>query len=149
MRLRQIVIGMFLTIAMAFSLNGCRLVFEPEVDAVSRMMASMPTGENRVVREMCDGEDVCKQLLRLASVIRSDWYGRVKDFYEIEEVEIADDTGYSYVHMSLRLPGAGRDQATMLKLVFEMERIKFRWHIYSVDGIDEFLRRAERARGIL
>ena len=29
------------------------------------------------------------------------------------------------------------------------ERIKLRWHIYQVDGIEEFLRRAERARGIL
>ena len=102
-----------------------------------------------MVRELCDGEEVCKQLTRLAGLIRSEWYGRVKDFYDIELVEIAEDTGYSYVHLNLRLPGSGRDPETLLPLVFEMERIKFRWHIYSVDGIDEFLRRAERARGIL
>ena len=149
MRLRQVVIGTVLSLAAAFSLAGCRLVFEPEVDAISRMMASMPTGDNRVVRELCDGEEVCKQLARLSGLIRSEWYGRVKGFYEIEEVEIADDTGYSYVHINLRIPASGHDQETRLPLVFEMERIKFRWHIYSVDGIEEFLRRAERARGIL
>ena len=37
-----------------FSTTGCRLIFEPDVDAVSRLFASMPTGENRVVRELCD-----------------------------------------------------------------------------------------------
>ncbi len=149
MKLHQIMRSLFITLAAAFIFTGCRLVFEPDVDAVSRMMASMPTGENRVVRELCDGEEVCKQLNRLAGLIRSEWYGRVKDFYDIELVEIAEDTGYSYVHLNLRLPGSGREPETRLPLVFEMERIKFRWHIYSVEGIDEFLRRAERARGIL
>ena len=149
MRIRQKLIGLALVIVSAISLTGCRLVFEPDVDAITRMMASMPTGDNRVVRELCDGEEVCKQLNKVAGIVRSEWYGRVKSFYEIELVELAEDTGYSYVHLNLRLPASGNTQETWLPLVFEMERIKFRWHIYSVDGIDEFLRRAERARGIL
>ena len=149
MRFRQIFLSVALVLFSVVMLGGCRLVFEPDVDAVSRMMASMPTGESRVVRELCDGEEVCKQLSKLATLIRSEWYGRVKDFYDTELVEVAEDTGYSYVHVNLHLPGYGNVKATRMPLVFEMERIKFRWHIYDVDGLDEYLRRAERARGIL
>ena len=47
------------------------------------------------------------------------------------------------------LPERSNGPDPKIPLVFEMERIKLRWHIYQVDGIEEFLRRAERARGIL
>ena len=57
-----------------FSTTGCRLIFEPDVDAVSRLFASMPTGENRVVRELCDGEEVCRQLNSLYGLVKSEWY---------------------------------------------------------------------------
>ena len=36
-----------------FSTTGCRLIFEPDVDAVSRLFASMPTGENQIGRASC------------------------------------------------------------------------------------------------
>ena len=147
MKLKHTLFCILLLLTMC-SCFGCRLVFEPDVDAVARMFASMPTGDSRVIRELCDGEDVCKKLHSLYGLIRSDWYGRAKDFYEFEYVEVAEDTGYSYVHVKLRLPAGGGQRDTMMP-VFEMERIKLRWHIYSVDGIEEFLRRAERARGIL
>ena len=146
--MRKVILGIFLTVVMVLSM-GCRLVLEPDVDAVSRLFASMPTGENRVVREFCDGDDVCKKLNQLAGVVRSEWYQPKKDFYEFDFVEVAEDTGRSYVHVKIRLPASGSQRETKLPLVFEMERIKLRWHIYKVDGIDEFLRRAERARGIL
>ena len=148
MRYRNIFLGLFF-VFMTLTMGGCRLVFEPDVDAVARLFASMPTGDNRVVREFCDGEDVCQKLTQLAGLVRSDWYANKKDFYQLEMVEIAEDTGYSYVHAKIRLPAGGSERETMLPLVFEMERIKFRWHIYSVDGIEEFIRRATRARGIL
>lgn len=148
MKLKTALLSLLLLLVMCTTM-GCRLIFEPDVDAVSRLYASMPTGENRVVRELCDGDDVCRKLINLAGFVRSDWYGRAKDFYEFEFVEVAEDTGYSYVHTKIRLPAGNGESETMLPLVFEMERIKFRWHIYSVDGIEEFLRRAERARGIL
>ena len=125
------------------------LAFEPEEDAVSRMIASMPTGDNRVVRELCEGDTVCTQLSLLSGIIRSDWYANKKDFFVIDSVEMAEDTGYSYVYVKIRLPASGNQRETMLDLVFEMERIKLRWHIYNVKGLDEFLRRANRARGIL
>lgn len=148
MKLKGVLLS-FLLLLTALPLGGCRLVFEPEVDAVARLFASMPTGDNRVVREFCDGDDVCAKLNRLAGIIRSDWYANKKDFYEFEEVVIAEDTGYSYVSVKIRLPAGGSERETMLPLTFEMERIKLRWHIYQVDGIEEYLRRAERARGIL
>ena len=144
---RLILVLMFLSVM--FSTMGCRLVFEPEEDAVSRLFASMPTGDNRVVRELCDGEKVCSQLAQLASIIRSEWYANKKDFYVIKEVEVTEDTGYSYVYVDIRLPASGSQRETMLPLKFEMERIKLRWYIYDVEGLDEFLRRASRARGIL
>ena len=146
--MKRFFLGLLL-IFVAFSTAGCRLVFEPDVDAVKRLFASMPTGDNRVVREFCDGEDVCQKLSQLAGFIRSDWYANKKDFYQFEMVEVAEDTGYSYVHVKIRLPAGGSEREAMLPLVFEMERIKFRWHIYHVDGIEEFIRRATRARGIL
>lgn len=146
--MKKVVLGIILTAVMIMSM-GCRLVFEPDVDAVARLFASMPTGENRVVRELCDSDDACTKLNRLAGVIRSEWYAPKKDFYEFEFVEVAEDTGRSYVHAKIRLPASGSQRETMMPLVFEMERIKLRWHIYKVDGLDEFLRRAERARGIL
>ncbi|MBQ9395357.1 MAG: hypothetical protein IJU23_07555 [Proteobacteria bacterium] len=146
--MKKVILGIFLTVVMVLSL-GCSLVFEPDVDAVSRLFASMPTGDNRVVREFCDGDDVCKKLNQLAGVVRSSWYQPKKDFYEFEFVEVAEDSGRSYVHVKIRLPASGSQRETQLPLVFEMERIKLRWHIYKVEGIDEFLRRAERARGIL
>ena len=132
-----------------FSVSGCRLAFEPAEDAVERLITSMPTGDNIRVREMCDGEDVCKKLNQLSGLIRSEWYNAQKGFFEIQEVEFDEETKYSYVHVTLRIPPSGSQRETTLPLVFEMERIKLRWHIYSVDGIEEFLRRAERARGIL
>ena len=132
-----------------FSVSGCRLAFEPAEDAVSRLLTSMPTGDNIRVREMCDGEDVCKKLNQLSGLIRSEWYNAQKGFYELEEVEFDEESKYSYVHVKLRIPPTGSQRETTLPLVFEMELIKLRWHIYRVDGIEEFLRRAERARGIL
>lgn len=129
--------------------TSCRLVFEPDVDAVNRLMRSMPTGEHRVVEEMCDGEQVCNHLNQLASLISSNWYASSKDFFTFDHVEIAEDTNYSYVYIKLRIPASGSQREQMLPLVFEMERIKLRWHIYRVDGLAEFLRRATRARGIL
>ena len=47
-----------------------------------------------------------------------------------------------------RMPAGDGKKETKLPIVFEMERIKLRWHIYRAQGLDEFLRRAERARGI-
>ena len=132
-----------------FSTTGCRLIFEPDVDAVSRLFASMPTGENRVVRELCDGEEVCRQLTSLYGLVKSEWYNAQKGFYNIKRVEIAEDTGYSYVYVDIKLRDSASGRENFLPLVFEMERIKLRWHIYSVDGLPEFLRRAERERGIL
>ena len=131
------------------SLSGCRLILEPESDAVKRVLSHFPTGDYRHAREMCDGEDVCKKLNALGSLIASDWYNAKSGFFEITSIERAEDTGYSYVHVDLNIPASGGQRATKLPLIFEMERVKFRWHIYSVDGIDEFLRRASRARGIL
>ena len=148
MKLKHLALSIFFLLSV-FTMSGCNLVFEPDVDAVARLFASMPTGDNRVIREMCDGEDVCRDLSKLSTVIRSDWYGTKKDFYEFEEVEIAEDTGRSYVHVKIRLPGSGSSEETMLPLVIEMERIKLRWHVYNVRKLDDFLRRAERARGIL
>ena len=132
-----------------FSTTGCRLIFEPDVDAVSRLFASMPTGENRVVRELCDGEEVCRQLNSLYGLVKSEWYNAQKGFYNIKRVEIAEDTGYSYVYVDIKLRDSASGRENFLPLVVEMERIKRRWHIYSVDGLPEFLRRAERERGIL
>ena len=148
MKLKYLILTLLCALVM-ISTMGCRLVFEPEVDAVSRLFASMPTGDNRVVREFCDGEKVCKQLNQLAGMIRSDWYQPKKDFFTFDEVQIDEESGYSYVYVNLRLPSSGSQRETNLPLTFEMERIKFRWHIYKVDGLDEYLRRAERARGIL
>ena len=128
---------------------GCQLVFEPSSDAVSRLFASMPTGDTRVVRELCDGEDVCKKLATLSSIIRSDWYNASKGFYNIKSIEIAADTGRAYVHVDLILPTRSIGRDTNVELVFEMERIKLRWHIYKVTGIEDFIRRAERERGDL
>ncbi len=133
----------------AMSLSGCRLILEPESDAVARILSHFPTGDYRHAREMCDGEEVCKKLNALGSLISSDWYNARSGFFEITSIERAEDTGYSYVHVDLSIPASGGQKATKLPLIFEMERVKFRWHIYSVDGIDEFLRRASRARGIL
>ncbi len=147
MKLRYLFFAFVLSLA-ALSTSGCRLVFEPDVDAVARLFASMPTGETRVIRELCDGDKVCKDLNRMASFIKSDWYGSKRDFYQFEEVEILESNGRSYVHVKVRLPSGG-GRTSMYPLVFEMERIKFRWHIYSVKGLDEFNRRAERERGIL
>ena len=132
-----------------FSTSGCRLIFEPDVDAVTRLFASMPTGENRVVRELCDGEEVCRQLNSLYGLVKSEWYNAQKGFYNIKRVEIAEDTGYSYVYVDIKLRDSASGRENFLPLVFEMERIILRWHIYSVDGLPEFLRRAERERGIL
>ncbi len=132
-----------------FSTSGCRLIFEPDVDAVTRLFASMPTGENRVVRELCDGEEVCRQLNSLYGLVKSEWYNAQKGFYNIKRVEIAEDTGYSYVYVDIKLRDSASGRENFLPLVFEMERIQLRWHIYSVDGLPEFLRRAERERGIL
>ncbi len=143
-----LLLGLFFILTM-FSMSGCRLAFEPAEDAVSRLLTSMPTGDDIRVREMCDGEDVCNKLYRLSSLIRSEWYNAQKGFYEVEEVEFDEESKYSYVHIKLRIPASGSQRETVLPLVFEMERIKLRWHIYTVDGIEEFLRRAERARGIL
>ena len=148
MKLKQLLLALICLVVM-FSTMGCRLVFEPEEDAVSRMFASMPTGVNRVVRELCDGDTVCTQLSQLASIMRSDWYANKKDFFVIDSVEVTEDTGHSYLYAKIRLPASGNQRETMLELVFEMERIKLRWHIYNVKGLDEFLRRASRARGIL
>lgn len=145
---KNILLGVILTFVMVLSM-GCRLVFEPDVDAVARLFASMPTGDSRVIRELCDGDKACSNLAKLSGVVRSEWYMPKKDFYEFEYVEVAEDTGYSYVHVKINLPASGHQRATTLPLVFEMERVKLRWHIYKVDGLDEFLRRAERARGIL
>ena len=147
-KMKHLIFTLF-CVLMTMSTAGCRLVFEPEVDAVSRMFASMPTGDNRVVRELCDGEEVCSRLNRVAGLVRSDWYANKKDFYQIKEVQIDEESGLSYVYVDIRLPASGRDRERMLPLTFEMERIKLRWHIYNVDGIDEFIRRATRARGIL
>ena len=146
--LKILFLGLFLMLS-AMTVSGCRLAFEPAEDAVSRLVLSMPTGDNIRIREMCDGEDVCKKLNTLAGLVRSEWYNAQKGFFEIEEVEFDEETKYSYVHMKIRLPASGGQREAMLPLVFEMERIKLRWHIYNVDGIEEFLRRAERARGIL
>lgn len=148
MKVKHILLCLIL-ISTMFSTMGCRLIFEPDVDAVSRLYASMPTGDNRVVREMCSGDDVCQKINTVAGIVKSSWYVNKKDFFTITQVEIAEDTGYSYVHTKIRLPGAAGQEDTMLPLVFEMERIKLRWYIYSVDGIEEFIRRAERNRGIL
>ena len=147
-KFKKLMFGLVL-VFVAMSFGGCRLVFEPEVDAVSRLFASMPTGDNRVVRELCDGDDVCDKLTRLAGMIRSDWYANKKDFYEFEEVVIAEDEDMSYVSVKIRLQEESGRDPVMLPLNFKMQRIKFRWHIYEVEGIEEFLRRAERARGIL
>ena len=139
---------LFLTLT-AVGTSGCRLAFEPAEDAVSRVLASMPTGDNIRIREMCDGANVCGKLSQLSGLVQSEWYNAQKGFFEVEEVEFDEESKYSYVHVKLRLPASGSQRETMLPLVFEMERIKLRWHIYNVDGIEEFLRRAERARGIL
>ena len=147
--MRKAFIFIFLSLLFMCSSVGCRLAFEPEEDAVTRMLTSMPTGDNRMIREMCDGDKVCSELDQLSKIIRSDWYANKKDFFEIEQVEIAEDTGYSYVYVNIRLPASGSQREAMLPLVFEMERIKLRWHIYQVEKLDEFLRRASRARGIL
>ena len=144
-------LSLFLMLS-GFTASGCRLVFEPAEDAVERLLTSLPTGDNIRVREMCDGEDVCKKLVSLAGLVRSEWYNAQKGFFEIDEelgVEFDEETKYSYVHVKIKIPASGSDRAMTLPLVFEMERIKFRWHIYNVEGIEEFLRRAERARGIL
>ncbi|MCL2325639.1 MAG: hypothetical protein FWC40_03975 [Proteobacteria bacterium] len=132
----------------AFSALGCQLVFEPESTAVTRLLSSFPMGEFRYVRQMCDGEDVCAKLGRLGGVIASDWYNARKGFFEITQVEQVEESGQSYVYVNLRLPASGSQPETMLRLVFEMERVKLRWRIYAIDGIDEFLRRATHARGI-
>lgn len=129
--------------------SGCRLIFEPDVDAITRLFSSMPIGDNRVVRELCDGEDVCRQMNALYGLVKSDWYNAQKGFYEIKRVEIAEDTGYSYVYVDIKLRDSSTGRENFMPLVFEMERIKLRWHVYSVNGLPEFLRRAERERGIL
>ena len=85
----------------------------------------------------------------MAGIIRSQWYNAQAGFFEIKQIEIAEDTGFSYVYVDLLLPERSNGPDPKIPLVFEMERIKLRWHIYQVDGIEEFLRRAERARGIL
>lgn len=135
--------------ASAFTITGCRLVFEPEADAVKRLFTSLPTGDGRVVRELCDGKDVCAKLSQMSGIIRSQWYNAQAGFFEIKQIEVAEDTGFSYVYVDLLLPERSNGPDPKIPLVFEMERIKLRWHIYQVDGIEEFLRRAERARGIL
>ncbi len=141
-------IALFLSL-LATSAAGCQLVFEPDVTAVNRLLVSMPTGDNRVVRELCDGEEVCRQLNSLYGLVKSEWYNAKKGFFEIKRVEIAEDTGYSYVYADIRLRDSASGREIPMPLVFEMERVKLRWHIYSVEGLGEFLRRAERERGIL
>ena len=131
------------------STTGCRLIFEPETDAIKELFAGMPKGDDMQVRQMCDNETVCNQLHQLIGVIKSDWYGTPREYYTIDGIEIADDTGYSYVHISLRLPVSGDRKPIMFPITFEMERVKLRWRIYSVDHLDEYLRRASKARGIL
>lgn len=149
MKLRNLTLLSVLSILLLTSGVGCRLIFEPDVEAVQRLFTSMPMGDNRVVRELCDGDDVCRKLNALYGLVGSDWYNAQKGFFEIKRVELAQDTGYSYVHVDLKLPDSSVSHPIVLPLVFEMERVKLRWHIYNVDGLDEFLRRAERARGIL
>lgn len=128
---------------------GCQLVFEPSADAVGRLFSSMPTGDTRVVRELCDGEDVCSKLITLSGIVRSDWYNASKGFYNVKSIEIAADTGRAYVHADLTLPTRSIERDTKYELIFEMERIKLRWHIYKVTGIEEFIRRAKQERGDL
>ena len=141
-------IALFLSL-LATSAAGCQLVFEPDVTAVNRLLVSMPTGDNRVVRELCDGEEVCRQLSSLYGLVKSEWYNAKKDFFEIKRVEIAEDMGYSYVYVDIKLRDSASGRENPMPLVFEMERVKLRWHIYNVEGLGEFLRRAERERGIL
>lgn len=127
---------------------GCKLVFEPSTAAVERLLKSMPTGDNRVVREMCDGEDVCQKLNEVYGLIKSNWYNAKPGFFTIKQVEIAEDTGRSFVYVDIDIPQSS-GSPLVVQLVFEMERVRLRWHIYSVDGIEEFLRRAQGERGIL
>jgi len=135
----------------ALSFTGCKLIFEPETDCIVRVLGSMPSANFRHYRETCDGEKVCKQLGELGSIVSSNWYNAkndIKGFYEITKIERAEDTGRSYVYVTIKYPASGPKVKT-LPLVFEMQRIKLRWHIYAVQGIDEFNRRATRERGIL
>ncbi|MBQ9242864.1 MAG: hypothetical protein IJ165_06520 [Proteobacteria bacterium] len=145
MKLRFLWLGLLL-VGLMTTAGGCRMVFEPETDALARLFASLPTGDNRVVREFCDGEKVCKNLNALAGIVRSQWYNSRGQYYQFDEIEIVEETGYSYVHARVRMPAADGNKETMFPMVFEMERIKLRWHIYSVQGLDEFLRRAQNAR---
>lgn len=147
--MRKIIIKILLLCVVAFGLSGCKLIFEPESDAVSRMLSNCPSGNYRHYRELCDGEKVCGQLGELAGILASDWYNARKGFFTVTAIERAEDTGYSYVYVDLRMPAGGNQKETTMPLVFEMQRIKLRWHIYSVKGLDEYLRRATRARGIL
>ncbi len=135
----------------AFSFSGCKLIFEPETDCIERVLGSMPSANFRHYRETCDGDKVCKQMGELGSIVSSNWYNaknNLHGFYEITKIERTQDTGRSYVYVTMLYPATG-PKTKKLELVFEMERIKLRWHIYSVKGIDEFNRRATRERGIL
>lgn len=148
MNLRAVWLGLAFA-GVVLTAGGCDLVFEPEITAVTRLFASLPTGDDRVIREFCDGEKVCTGLKRLGGVVRSEWYNRHGKYYEVVEAEIDEEGGYSYVHVNVRMPAGDGKKETMLPMVFEMERIKLRWHIYRVQGLDDFLKRAERARSIL
>lgn len=135
-----------LGLLLLISFSACRLFFEPESDALSRLLASCPTSDGRFVREMCV-DDCCTQLNSLCRLIGSNWYNARAGFFEIHEIERNQETGRSLVFVSVKQGPSNEDGK--MTLVFEMERIKLRWYIYKVIGIDEFLRRAERIRGIL
>lgn len=148
-KFRRNIIVLLLFCLCAMGTTGCRLIMEPESDAVARMLSNCPQGNYRHIRELCDGEQTCEKLGQLGRLLASDWYNAKQGFFELKSIDRAEDTGYSYVYVDLQIPASGRQKATKFQLVFEMQRVKLRWHIYSVNGLDEFLRRAQRARGIL
>lgn len=131
---------------MLISLSGCQFFFEAESDALARLLGACPLGEARFVREMCV-EDSCQSLNSLCKLIESNWYNARKGFFEITEIERNRESGRSLVFVSLQQ--GPQESDGRLSLAFEMERTKLRWYIYRIEGIEEFLRRAERSRGIL
>ena len=131
-----------------FFISGCKLVFEPANHAIDRLFKDWSSGSDRYAGEMIPDESLLKSVSSMRVTLSSDLFNNVSGFWAVSLIEEESDTGLSFVYVTVTIPERNGQRALKQELVFEMRRIKLRWYIYSIRGLESFIRSANRARGI-
>jgi hypothetical protein len=153
-----------LSLPLAASTQGCKLIFEPPEEALDRFIQAVAMGEDNTFIDMLEGavefDYIKRQMVQLKTHFRSSLYKGRTNFWRIEvsEEDAVNDWTICLVTFDIPRPAAQSSRRGSTRankpdeevVTFYLRRSYLRWYVIDVDPkeMDAALNTMNKNRGL-